>query len=155
MANYGDRMGQTREVVSVTNNPVTISRVLNVVLMALFFIAIILHVVCLAVMVAKHNELVDKFAQDDPNIKKSCILFLDYDSESRTAKWVNNRCDIVIYGSGALGGCALLMIIVLMIRSLLFTRYSYLCICPRVQRAMQRAGTLIMMIQFLFTETST
>ena len=124
--NYGDRLGRTREVIFVTSNPVTISRVLNMVLMALFFIAIVLHVVCLAVMVAKHNELVDKFAQDAPNIKKSCILFLDYDSESGTAKWVNNRCDIVIYGSGALGGCALLMIIVLMIRTLLFTRCSCL-----------------------------
>ena len=129
-ANYGDRLGRTREVISVTSNPVTISRVLNMVLMALFFIAIVLHVVCLAVMVAKHNELVDKFAQDAPDIKKSCILFadyeIDYDSNTRTVKWVNNRCDLVIYGSGALGACALLMIIVLMIRSLLFTRCSCL-----------------------------
>ena len=95
-------------------------------LMGLFFIAVVLHVACLAVMVAKHNELVDKFAGDDPKFKKGCILFIDYDrasdGENAEVKWVNNRCDIAIYGSGALGVCALLMIVILIIRSLLFAK---------------------------------
>ena len=117
-----DGLGKTREVIIVTNNPLTINRVLNVLLMVLFFIAIVFHVACLAVMVAKHNELVDKFAGDNPEFKKGCILFIDYDRENANVKWVNNRCDIAIYGSGALGVCALLMIVILIIRSLLFAK---------------------------------
>ena len=123
MPNYdAGGLGETREENVVTRNPITINRVLNVVLMGLFFVAIGLHIACLAVMVAKHNELVDKFAEDDPEFKKGCILFIDYDRENDNVKWVNNRCDIAIYGSGALGVCALLMIVILIIRSLLFAK---------------------------------
>ena len=124
MPNHDGGFGEAREVSTPTSNPVTINRALNVTLMGLFFIAIVSHVVCLTVMAMKHKELVDKFAGDDPDIKKGCILFIDYDGgENPRVKWVNNRCDMVIYGSGALGGCALLMIVILIIRSLLFTKY--------------------------------
>ena len=32
-------------------------------------------------------------------------------ASQRLINFVNNKCDLVIYGSGILGGCALLMII--------------------------------------------
>ena len=89
--------------------PITTSRVNNPIPMVLYAAAIVLHVVCLAVMVLKHNELVDKFA-DDPfyrycDIEKSCMLFVDYDGIDSQGylhvKWVNNKCHLVIYGSAA------------------------------------------------------
>lgn len=84
MSSYGG-YGGNDETLGVTSavkrNPITIARVVNLFLMTLFFAAIVLHVVCLAVMAAKHNELVKKFSGDTqqfPNIEKSCILFVDY-----------------------------------------------------------------------------
>ena len=115
---------------SAKSIPITISRVNNAVLMILYAMAIVLHVVCLAVMVLKHNELTDKIS-DDPfyhycGIEESCMLFVDYygiDSQSYLdIKWVNNKCHLVIYGSAALAGCTLLMILFLLIRTLLFRK---------------------------------
>ena len=110
---------------------ITISRLTNLLLMpALYAIAMVLHIVCLSVMAAKRNELVDKFSDNwyykSINVKEGCILFVDYDgldSYGRPQmKWVNNKCHIVIYGSAALGGCALVMIVVLAMKTLLFRR---------------------------------
>ena len=101
--------------------PITISRVINLFLMFLFAAVIVLHIVCLAVMAAKHNEMVDKLSNEYyANIKGSCILFVNYDGQN--IKWVNNKCHLVIYGSGALGGCALLMIVFLILRTILFRK---------------------------------
>lgn len=114
----------------VKSIPITISRVNNAVLMILYAMAIVLHVVYWAVMVLKHNELTDKFS-DDPfyhycGIEDSCMLFVDYngiDSQSYLdIKWVNSKCHLVIYGSAALAGCTLLMILFLLIRTLLFRK---------------------------------
>lgn len=111
-----------------SNQPITTSRVTNVFLMVWYVVAIVLHVVCLSVIAAKHNELVDKFSDDKYGdeyndwVKKGCILFIDYDEKSNEINWVNNRCNIVIYGSAALGGCALLMIAFLIVRTLLFRK---------------------------------
>ena len=106
--------------------PVTTSRMVNLFLMFLYGAVLFIHIVCLAVMAAKHDEIVNKF-KDDPyyqhhNIKGSCMLFVDYDGQENNVDWVNNNCHLVIYGSGALGGCALLMIVFLMIRTLLFRK---------------------------------
>ena len=112
--------------------PITVSRVTNLFLMFLYGALVVLHVVCLAVLAAKRNEIVGKF-EDDPyyqyyNVKESCILFFNYGGgggDPNTAdqiKWVNNKCHLVIYGSGALGGCAILMIVFLIIRTLLFRK---------------------------------
>ena len=109
--------------------PVTTSRMINSFLMFLYGFVLLIHIVCLAVMAAKRDELVKKF-QDDQyyqyyNIKESCLLFVDYDGIENGVdqiNWVNNKCHLVIYGSGALGGCALLMIVFLMIRTLLFRK---------------------------------
>ena len=121
-------LGETRMKENiVTSNLITIDRVLNVLLMGLFFIAIGYHVECLAVIVVKHNELVDKFAEDDPEIKKICILFIDYNRLNGSLNWVNNRCDRVIYGSGTLGVCALIMIQILIIKTQLFTKCVASC----------------------------
>jgi len=103
-------------------NPITISRLMNILLIGLFAVAIVFHVVCLSVMAAKHNEFVDKFSGELDHVKESCILFVDFDEKDNSVKWVNNRCDIVIYGSGALAGCALLMIIFLVIRTIVFRK---------------------------------
>ena len=129
MSSYGG-YGGNEETLAVTSavkrNPITIARVVNLFLMALFFAAIVLHVVCLAVMAAKHNEIVDKFSGDPfyPNVEKSCILFVHYDTNDgqQSVKWVNNKCSLVIYGSGGLGGCALLMILILLMRILCFRK---------------------------------
>ena len=54
------------------------------------------------------------------------MLFFNYDGRDPNGpdriKWVNNKCHLVIYGSGALGGCALMMIVFLMMRILLFRK---------------------------------
>ena len=125
MSSYDGGYGGNEETLAVTStvkrNPVTIARVVNLLLMALFFVAIVLHVVCLAVMAAKHNEIVDKFS-GEPNVEKSCILFVDYDTGEEPPKWVNNKCSLVIYGSGGLAGCALLMILILLMRILCFRK---------------------------------
>ena len=110
--------------------PITISRVINLFLMLLYGALVVIHVVCLAVMAAKRNEIVKKF-EDDPyyryrHVKEGCILFFNYDGKDANGydqiKWVNNKCHLVIYGSGTLGGCALLMIVFLMMRTLLFRK---------------------------------
>ena len=132
MSSYDGGYGGNEETLGVTSavkrNPITIARVVNLFLMALFLVAIVLHVVCLAVMAAKHNEIVDKFS-DNPyyqnqNVEKSCILFIHYDTNDgrQSVKWVNNKCTLVIYGSGGLAGCALLMILILLMRILCFRK---------------------------------
>ena len=123
----------TQEIMSPVekHGVITISRVTNLLLMMGYAAAMVLHVVCLSVMAAKRNEMVDKFEDDSfyqyYNIKESCILFVDYDGVDENTqlpeiKWVNNRCHIVIYGSAALGGCALLMIVILAMKTLLFRK---------------------------------
>ena len=109
---------------------ITISKLVNVFLIVLFAIAIILHIVCLSVMAAKHNELVDKFSGDQGlyNVEKSCILFVNYDANGNEIHWVNNKCHLVIYGSAVLAGCALLMIIFIAMRTLLFRKLVISCI---------------------------
>ena len=118
--------GETQNIIpssTEVRREITINRVINLGLMLLYGAVALLHVVCLAVMAAKRNEIVEKFS-DDPvyqyaNVKESCILFVDYDSDEERVHWVNNKCHLVIYGSGALGGCALLMIAFLMMRIVL------------------------------------
>ena len=132
MSAYDGQYDETQEIIPSVDKSgvITISRLSNVFLMMLYGAAMVLHVICLSVMAAKHNELVDKF-HDDPfyqyyNIKESCMLFVDYDGPDENdlpqIKWVNNRCHIVIYGSAALGGCALVMIVMLAMKTLLFRR---------------------------------
>ena len=132
MSTYDETHSETREIPAVDKpGAITISRLTNLLLMALYAAAMVLHIICLSVMAAKHNELVDKFSDNDYynsiNVKEGCILFVDYDGlDSETGvpqiKWVNNKCHIVIYGSAALGGCALVMIVVLAMKTLLFRR---------------------------------
>ena len=111
--------------------PITVTRVTNLSLVLLYGAVLIVHIVCLAVMAAKRNEIVGKFEDDEfykyYNIKESCMLFVDYDgidsdNSLPQIKWVNNKCHVVIYGSGALGGCALLMIVFLILRTIVFRK---------------------------------
>ena len=124
MSTY-DAQGDIEDLAVPRARPITFSRITNVFLMFWYAALLVIHVVCLAVLAAKHSELVNKF-KDDPvyNIKESCILFIDYngDSNNPNVNWVNNKCHLVIYGSGALGGCALLMILFLTMRTLLFRK---------------------------------
>ena len=132
MSTYEDKYGRTQVTIPPVekHGVITMSRVTNLLLMTLYSTAMVLHVVCLSVMAAKRNELVGKF-RDDPyykglNVEESCLLFIDYDGLDSYGwaqiKWVNNKCHIVIYGSAALGGCALLMIILLAMKTLLFRK---------------------------------
>ena len=123
--------GETQDIPAETQGgPIIISRVINLFLILLYVAVLVVHVVCLAVLAAKRNEIVGKF-EDDPyyqyhNIKEACMLFFNYDGRDPNGpdriKWVNNKCHLVIYGSGALGGCALMMIVFLMMRILLFRK---------------------------------
>ena len=132
MSTYDNKYDETQEIIPVVDKSgfITISRLTNLLLMALYAAAMVLHVVCLSVMAAKRNELVDKFSDNAYykriNVKEGCILFVDYDGLDSYGwpqiKWVNNKCHIVIYGSAALGGCALVMIVVLAMKTLLFRR---------------------------------
>lgn len=129
MSSYDDLDDNKHSSTGRVTGPVTIDRLVNICLMPLFVAAIILHVVCLSVLAAKHEELKDKFSGDGglENVEKSCILFVDYDVDDplQPPKWVNNKCHLVIYGSGTLAGCALLMIIFLAIRTLLFKKLAF------------------------------
>ena len=130
MSTY-DGQGDIEDLAVPRARPITLSRITNVFLMFWYAALLVIHVVCLAVLAAKHSELVDKFNNDPAykvnHIKESCILFIDYnhdngDSNNPSVNWVNNKCHLVIYGSGALGGCALLMILFLTMRTLLFRK---------------------------------
>ena len=133
MSTYDNQYDETQEIVPSVDisGIITISRVTNLLIIPLYAAAMVLHVICLSVMAAKRNEIVDKF-KDDPfyqhyNIEESCMLFVDYDgpdpeTQLPQIKWVNNKCHVVIYGSAALGGCALVMMVVLVVKTLLFRR---------------------------------
>ena len=131
MTDYGiDEAAQEAIASAARRQPITVTRVSNLSLMLLYGAVLIVHIVCLAVMAAKRNEIVGKFKDDEfyqyYNIKESCMLFVDYDGIDDNSlpqiKWVNNKCHLVIYGSGALGGCAILMIVFLILRTILFRK---------------------------------
>jgi len=123
----GTEIGQTDlSAIKERRNSLTTGRMVNLLLIMLFGVSIIFHIVCLAVMVAKHNELVDKFDPDnlDDDNDEWCVLFMDYDDSQAqpTIKFKNNKCHVVIYGSAALAGCAFLMIIFLLLRTAIFRK---------------------------------
>ena len=123
----GNEIQQTDlSAIKERRNPLTTSRMVNLLLTLLFGVSIVFHIVCLVVMVAKHNELVDKWDPDDVDDDNDewCILFMDYDDSQAqpTLKFKNNKCHVVIYGSGALAGCAFLMIIFLLFKTAIFRR---------------------------------
>lgn len=97
------------------------NRVINLLVIVLFVFIIILHIVCLSVVVAKNDEIVDKFdpqrevITDDDDV---CVFFIDDAHPVGDSR----ACDLVIYGSGVLIVSALLMIILLVIRTVLYMR---------------------------------
>jgi len=105
-------------------NPLTSSRMVNLLLIMLYGVSIVFNITCLVVMVIKHNEIADKFGSSVPDSDKSewCILFMDYNKDELSVKFHNNKCHLVIYGSAALAGCAFLMMIFLLIRTMLFRK---------------------------------
>ena len=102
----------------------TSSRLINLLMIMLYGVSMVFNITCLSVMVIKYNEIVDKFGSNISDDDKSewCILFIDYDEEEPAIKIHNNKCHLVIYGSAALAGCAFLMMIFLLIRTLLFRK---------------------------------
>ena len=84
--------------------------VVNWLLITSFICLIIFHIVSLAIVADKNSEVVDKFnpehqmvsSDDDFNF---CIFFINDDHPNGDTR----ACDFVIYGSGVLAGCALLM----------------------------------------------
>jgi len=123
----GEVVGQADDYASKdAGSPITASRVVNMMMVLLFGISIVCHIVCLAVMVAIHNELVDKFDPKDldPNNDQWCVLFMgvDYGQTPPTIKFRSNKCHVVIYGSAALAGCAFLMSIFLLLRTAICRR---------------------------------
>ena len=85
MKSYGvhDEAQEVISSLSEKRQPLTITRAINLLLMLLYAAVAVLHDVCLAVIAAKHNEIVGKFGDDEfyqsYNIKENCILFVDYD----------------------------------------------------------------------------
>ena len=58
--------GETQDIPAETQGgPIIISRVINLFLILLYVAVLVVHVVCLAVLAAKRNEIVGKF-EDDP-----------------------------------------------------------------------------------------
>jgi len=105
---------------SDTRRPLTTYRMLNLLLMVSYGVSIVLNIVCLVVMVLKHKEMVDKAGSGYESEDEWCILFMN--KEGNRLKYVNNKCHLVIYGSAALAGCAFLMIIFLLIKTMLFRK---------------------------------
>ena len=91
------------------------NRVINIILIVLLALIIILHVVSLSVVVAKDHEIVDKFDPQHEVVSEDevCMFFIDDDHPIGDVR----ACNFVIYGSGALAGCGLVMIIFLVIRT--------------------------------------
>ena len=87
----------------------------NIILIVLFAVIIVLHVVSLSAVVTKDHEIVDKFDPRHEVVTEDevCIFFIDDNHPIGDVR----ACDFVIYGSGALAGCGLLMIIFLVSRS--------------------------------------
>jgi len=102
------------------SSSLTTSRMVNLLLIASYGVSIVFNIVCLVVMVIKHNEMVDKIGSNYQGEEEWCILFMN--KEGQTLKFHNNKCHLVIYGSAALAGCAFLMMIFLLIRTLLFRK---------------------------------
>ena len=87
----------------------------DVFLIALFIILIILHVISLSYVVSKNHEVVEKFDPEHQVVSSDddfCIFFINADHPTGNKK----ACNFVIYGSGVLAGCALLMITFLVVR---------------------------------------
>jgi len=93
----------------------------NLLMMMLYGASIVFNITCLVVLVIKHNEIADKFGSDSDK-SEWCVLFMDYNKDDSRIKFHNNKCHLVIYGSAALAGCAFLMIIFLLIRTMLFRK---------------------------------
>jgi len=117
--NYGSTI-----TVIERRKPITASRMVNMLLIVLYGVSIVFNITCLVVLVIKHNELVDKFGSEfsDEETSDWCVLFMNYDKDDQSLKYHNNKCHLVIYGSAALAGCAFLMMMFLLIRTLLFRK---------------------------------
>jgi len=115
--NYGS---ETTATGRQRSSPLTANRMVNLLLMVSYGVSIVLNMVCLVVMVIKHKELVDKFGSNNQGDEELCVLFMN--KEGQTLKFTNNKCHLVIYGSAALAGCAFLMMVFLLIRTLLFRK---------------------------------
>ena len=93
----------------------------DVFMIVLFIILIILHVISLSFVVSKNREVVDKFDPEHHVVSSDddfCVFFINDDHPTGDTR----ACNFVIYGSGALAGCALLMITFLVVRIAYFSR---------------------------------
>ena len=82
--------------------------VVNWVLITSFICLIILHIVSLAIVADKNRKVVDKFDPEHRVVSSDddfCIFFINDDHLNGDTR----ACNFVIYGSGVLAGCALLM----------------------------------------------
>ena len=84
----------------------------DVLLIVLFVIIVILHVISLSFVVSKNQEVVDKFDPEHQADDTLCIFSINRHHPNGNAK----VCNLIIYGSGSLAGCALLMITFLVVR---------------------------------------
>jgi len=100
---------------------ISTNKLVNIILIILFVVVIVLHIVSLSVVVAKNHEIVDKFDPPEHHVIAAddvCIFFID-DKHSTGAA---DKCHLVIYGSGALVGCVLLIITSMLIKTIRFNK---------------------------------
>jgi len=97
----------------------TLNRILNVSLVLLFVCVIALQVTCTAVIWDKHEEMVKKFSCKDG---KCCPLFIQLHNGLIETFGNNFYCYFVSYGSSLSCLCAVVMIVVLVVRIILYRR---------------------------------
>ena len=92
---------------------ISVTRTVNVFLIALFLLVIGLHLLTLSVVVAKNHEIVVKFdAKHEVADNKVCIFCID----DLRPIGDSGVCNFVIFGSGALASCAMVMVMLLVMR---------------------------------------
>ena len=102
-----------QDTISKDEQWISVKRTVNIFLIALFLLAIGLQVLTLSVVVAKNHEIVEKFnAKHEVADNEVCIFCID------DLRPIGDRvvCNFVIFGSGALAICALVMVMLLVIR---------------------------------------
>ena len=95
----------------------SLSSMIDVILIVLFFFLVALHIVCLAVVVAKNHEIVDKFDPQHKMVPDDHVCLFSIDDDHPIGD--TGSCDFVIRCSGALSITASLMTIFLMVRTVL------------------------------------
>ena len=118
------RTGRVATISRVANNKgdenkFTFNRILSVSLVLLFVCVIALQVTCAVVIWEKQEEIVEKFKCSDENC---CPLFIQLHNGILRTYGNNFYCYFVSYGSSLSALCAVVMIVILLVRIVMYRR---------------------------------